>query len=60
MVDLESCIVVVKNVPSRVCSQCGEVSYNNEVAQQLEKIVHRVKESLNTEVAIVYYSDKAA
>ena len=25
MVDLDSCIVIVKNVPSQVCSQCGEV-----------------------------------
>jgi YgiT-type zinc finger domain-containing protein len=60
MADLENCIVIVKNVPSQVCSQCGEVSYSNEVARQLEQIVRHVKETLNTEVAVVNYSDKAA
>jgi YgiT-type zinc finger domain-containing protein len=39
MVDLETCIVIVKNVPSQVCDQCGEVSYSDVVARCLEKIV---------------------
>ena len=25
-VDLGHCIIIVKNVPSEVCSQCGEIS----------------------------------
>jgi len=52
MVDLGKCIVIVKNVPSQVCSQCGEVSYNNEVAKELEKIVSTMRASL-TEIAVV-------
>ena len=35
--DLGNCIIIVKDVPSQVCSQCGEVSYSNDVALQLEK-----------------------
>ncbi len=56
MVDLDHCIVIVRNVPSLVCTQCGEVSYSDEVAEQLERIVDGVRGSM-TEVAIVnYYS----
>ncbi|GHU68055.1 hypothetical protein FACS189447_10520 [Spirochaetia bacterium] len=60
MADLEQCIIIVKKVPSQVCIQCGEVSYSNEVARQLEQIVRHVKETFNTEVAVVNYSNKAA
>jgi len=59
MVDLGNCIVIVKNVPSQVCSQCGEVSYSNEVAKQLENIVNVMRSSIS-EVSIVNYSDKVA
>ena len=33
MVDLEGSIVIIKNVPSQVCTQCGEVSYSDTVAK---------------------------
>ena len=59
MVDVDRCIIIVKNVPSQVCNQCGDVSYNNDVAKQLEKIVNSLKESI-TEIAVVNYTDKVA
>jgi YgiT-type zinc finger domain-containing protein len=58
--DINGCIVVVKNVPSYICSQCGEASFNDEVARQLEHIVHGVTDSVKTEIAVVSYSEKAA
>ena len=57
MADLENCIVIVKNVPSQVCVQCGETSYSNDVAHRLEKIVNDMRKDI-TEVAIVNYPDK--
>lgn len=60
MVDLNHCIVIVKNVPSQVCSQCGEVSYNNSVAKQLEAIVNTIKSNTITEIAVVNYAEKVA
>lgn len=60
IVDLGQCVVIVKNVPARVCQQCGETSYSNEVAQQLERIVEAVKHSIMSEVAIVEYSRDVA
>ncbi|GHV76731.1 hypothetical protein AGMMS49942_15520 [Spirochaetia bacterium] len=65
MTELDSYIVIVKNVPSQVCAQCGEVSYSNEVARQLEKIVETVKIAscnalASTEIAVVNYALPAA
>lgn len=59
MVDLGNCIVIVKNVPSQVCSQCGEVSYVNDVARRLESIVNTLKASV-TEIAVVKYPNRVA
>ncbi len=56
-VDLDGSIVVIKNVPSQVCTQCGEVSYSDAVARQIEKIVGSLRHSL-TEIAVVNYTDK--
>ena len=58
--DMGGCIIVVKNVPSRVCDQCGETSYNDEVAKRLEQIVQNITGSVSTEIAVVSYSEKAA
>ncbi len=57
--DVDNCIIIVKGVPSQVCSQCGEVSYSHEVALQLEKIVNKLKNAM-TEIAFVHYNDVAA
>lgn len=59
IVDLGKCVVIVKNVPGQVCQQCGETSYSDEVAQQLEKIVEAVKRSIMCEVAIIDYLQAA-
>jgi YgiT-type zinc finger domain-containing protein len=58
--DMGNCIVVIKNVPSHVCGQCGEASYNDEVARRLEQIVHSLTDSASAEIAVVSYSEKAA
>jgi len=58
--DMGGCVVVIKNVPSGICNQCGETSYNDEVARQLEKIVQNITKSVSTEIAVVNYSQKAA
>ena len=60
MVDLGNCIIIVKNVPSQTCCQCGEISYSNAVAVQLEKIVNAVKSTIITEIAVIDYTAKVA
>lgn len=59
MVDLGDCIVIVRGVPSQVCSQCGEVSYSDAVVGQLERIVNAMRNAM-TEIAVVQYSEKVA
>ncbi len=56
VVDLGDCVLVIKDVPGLVCCQCGEVSYSNDVAQQIEKIAETVRNSFMSEVAIVEFS----
>jgi YgiT-type zinc finger domain-containing protein len=58
--DMGNCIIVIKNVPSRICGQCGEASYSDEVARRLEQIVHSLTDSASAEIAVVSYSEKAA
>ena len=61
MVELDNCIIIIiiKNVPSKVCKQCGEVSYSNEVAKQLEKLVNSVRNAI-TEITVINYTEKVA
>ena len=59
MVELDNCIIIIKNVPSQVCKQCGEVTYSNEVAKQLERLVNSVKDII-TEIAVINYAEKVA
>ena len=58
IVDLGTCIIIVKDVPSQVCPQCGKVSYSNEVAQRLEEITQALRNAM-TEIAVVHYSNVA-
>ena len=59
MAETGNSILIVKNVPSQVCKQCGEISYNNEVADCLDGIINSIKFVL-TEIAVVNYSERAA
>lgn len=56
---LDNCVIIVKNVPSLVCEQCGEVYYTNDVMKRLEKIVDTM-EKIVEDVAIVEYTKMVA
>ena len=38
LIDHKSCIVIVKNVPTMICTGCGGKSYEEDTAKELEKI----------------------
>lgn len=59
MIDLGNCIVIIKNVPSQVCTQCGEVSYSDDVARQIEKIVNNLRAAI-AEITVVSYPEQVA
>ena len=60
IVDIDDCVVIVKNVPAMICKQCGEKSFDDKTMERLEMIVNSVRNSLIREVAIVEYSDRVA
>ena len=59
MVDLENTIIIIKGVPSKVCTNCGEQYFNDEVSENIEKIVQQLK-SLSAEVTVVNYKSDVA
>ena len=59
MVDLGGGILVVKNVPTIVCAQCGEKAYIDAVSKQLEQLANTFRDAV-AEIAVVNYSEKAA
>ena len=54
MVELDNRIIIIRNVPSQVCKQCGEVTYSDEVAKQLEKLANSVRNAI-TEITVINY-----
>lgn len=58
IVDLENTIIIVKEVPAKVCMQCGEQYYDDEIAENIEKIVNQLKK-LSVEVTVVKYEEVA-
>ena len=58
-VDLDNTIIIIKEVPAKVCSQCGEKYFEDEISKNIEKIVEQLKE-ISTEITIVNYKDGVA
>ena len=56
--DLGNSIIVVRDVPTQVCTQCGEQTYDYHVSVRLQEIINQVKE-LVSGIAEVTYSDAA-
>ena len=59
VVDLENTIIIIKGVPARVCTQCAEQYFDDEVAENIEKLVEELKH-LSIEVTIVNYKENVA
>ena len=59
MVDLGAHIIIIKDVPSFVCSQCGDTTYSDEVARVLEQIVESLRHA-PTEMSVVNYAHRPA
>ena len=59
VVDLENTIIIIKGVPAKVCTQCGEQYFDDEIAENIKKIVNQLKQ-LAAEVTIVNYQEKVA
>ena len=59
-VELNKCMVIIKNVPCLECVQCGETYFENDVVERLDNIVKSVSNFM-TEIAVIEYNtDKVA
>ena len=47
-------VVIIKQVPANICTQCGEAVMDSEVAKQVDRIIKQAQHS-GFEVSIVDY-----
>lgn len=59
MVDLENTIIIIKEVPAKVCTDCGEQYFDDKTSENIENIVNKLKD-LSTEVTIINYKENVA
>ncbi|MCL1903010.1 MAG: type II toxin-antitoxin system MqsA family antitoxin [Oscillospiraceae bacterium] len=52
MTDIDNRYFIIKNVPSQVCEQCGDVSYADSIAVRLDEIIAKM-ESAGGEIVVV-------
>ena len=57
-VEYKGCIIIIRNVPCLECQKCGEITFTDDVADQLEKIVAAAKTVLQ-DVSVIDYSKVA-
>jgi YgiT-type zinc finger domain-containing protein len=58
--DVTNSVVVIRNVPAQVCTECGNGRYTGAVADKLEKAVGKVLKTVLTEIAVIDFAGNAA
>jgi len=58
--DVDQGVIVIRNVPAYVCTECGNTWYNGNVVTQLEKLVDNYLLLTGSEVSIVNYTKLVA
>ena len=58
VVNLENCLIIIKNVPCMECDQCGETFFRMSVAAKLDEIVETAKK-MAQELSIIDYKQAA-
>lgn len=59
ILDLDNTIIIIKDVPANVCIQCGERYFDDDVMENLEKIITNLR-TVSTEMSVVSYKEKVA
>lgn len=59
ILDLNNTIIIIKDVPANVCTKCGEKYFDDNVMENLEKIVNNLR-TISTEMSIVSYKENVA
>ena len=58
--DIEQGVIVIRHVPAKVCTECGNIWYSGSVAIELEKLVDGFALSACSEVSVINYSKLVA
>jgi len=58
MTHMNSCYIIIKNVPCQQWTQCGEEYLSGTTLKKIETIIEKLQAAL-TEVAVVDYSNAA-
>lgn len=58
MTEYNNCYIIIKNVPCKKCTQCGEEYLNGVTLKKIETILEKLKTML-TEFAVVDYNKAA-
>ena len=58
MVELDNCIIIIKNVPCQKCSPCGEEFINGSTMQKIESIISKLK-SMLPEITVIDFQNAA-
>ena len=59
VVDMDGHITIIKNVPAKVCRQCGESYIDHDIALKIEELLDKYV-NRNVEVLIINFFDKVA
>ena len=57
-VEYDDSVIVIRNVPCLECEICGEITFEDEVAAKLERLVEKAKTVLQ-DVSIIDYGKVA-
>ena len=55
--DFGNCIIIVREMPCKKCTNCGDEVFSLRVGERVEEIVDTLKDSLTDEIAVIQYSD---
>lgn len=56
--DLGKCVIIIRNVPTQVCRQCGEKSYSFDVTVRIQELINSIK-NIVTGIAEITYTEVA-
>ena len=58
--DIEQGVIVIRNVPALVCTECGNIWYNGVIAAQLEAMVDKYSALTGSEVSVINFARSVA
>ena len=58
--DIDQGVIVIRNVPAQVCTECGNTWYSGKTAAEIEKMIDQFASSTGCEVSVINYVKSVA